>query len=446
MLRSVVLCLVVFLSVCSIRVSAAISATADVQLLYEDVTNFNDSACYNCSDNGCERLPDTCVIDDVCFEDGDVNPTDSGQMCLPDESTSQWIRLYPTITSSLEGPTTNNSIVCRVSSNDTSPTARYRVSWYVDNHPYPRQEEFIISPGPEGASVDVSHLPSAGMLTCKVHSFYSDRRLPSPDAVSNGVDLGRISVMAEKVDTVDEFFFVEHHTAGEISKEITDSAGTSQVITTDYLKDHYHDDKGALECRNHTVYLEKYSPSAAALDPGLHGFYPLITTSLEGPTVNNSMVCRVNTNDTSPTARYRVSWYLDDKPYPRQEEFIISPGPQGASLNLADLPMSGMLTCKVRSFYSDRRHYSPYIASQPVDLAMANVIAERVATVLGFSYVEHKTGEQITVTIMSSHEQDFTSITAHDLATRYHDYKGAQECQGHTVYLVDYTPSDDLVG
>nr|KAG5698472.1 hypothetical protein BaRGS_022002 [Batillaria attramentaria] len=214
-------------------------------------------------------------------------------------------------------------------------------------------------------------------LTCKVHSFYSDRRLPSPDAVSNAVDLGRISVMAEKVDTVDEFFFVEHHTAGEISKEITDSAGTSQVITTDYLKDHYHDDKGALECRNHTVYLEKYSPSAAALDPAERVATVLGFSYVEHKTGNAHLLIAVRDEENNKTCHVVVvhqSWHL-------------------------------LLPSNV----------------QPI-------------------------AEQITVTIMSSHEQDFTSITAHDLATRYHDYKGAQECQGHTVYLVDYTPSDDLVG
>nr|KAG5688125.1 hypothetical protein BaRGS_007584 [Batillaria attramentaria] len=58
----------------------AISATGDGQL-YGNTVNLTvyDSTCQNCTESGCKILPDTCLINDLCYQDGDLNPKNGGQ-------------------------------------------------------------------------------------------------------------------------------------------------------------------------------------------------------------------------------------------------------------------------------------------------------------------------------------------------------------------------------
>ncbi|KAK7485455.1 hypothetical protein BaRGS_00023265 [Batillaria attramentaria] len=144
----------------------AISATGDGQL-YGNTVNLTvyDSTCQNCTESGCKILPDTCLINDLCYQDGDLNPKNGGQQCEVATSTTNWTDIYPAVTSvELHGPNGNNYITCAVTTLDTNPTASFKVSWYVDDAAYQRQRELVLPPGGRQAIFSVHDLPSTGQV------------------------------------------------------------------------------------------------------------------------------------------------------------------------------------------------------------------------------------------------------------------------------------------
>lgn len=72
--------------------------------------------------------------------------------------------------------------------------------------------------------------------------------------------------------------------------------------------------------------------------------------TLSGPQSDNSMVCIANTTDTKPTARFRVSWFVNSSPYPFPRELLVPAGSHQAVFRVADLPPTG-LVCGLRTKY-----------------------------------------------------------------------------------------------
>lgn len=153
-----------------------------------------DSVCQSCNDSGCVHLPNTCLIGELCYADGDVNPLNKGNMCTIANSTTQWTNLYPEMTApSLIGPNSDGAMACSVRTNDTSPTARYRVSWYLNGQPYPRQRELNLPPGVLTAVYNMLDLPRTGLLMCKMSSYYTGETISSPALASNSIDLQAVT-------------------------------------------------------------------------------------------------------------------------------------------------------------------------------------------------------------------------------------------------------------
>ncbi|KAK7485460.1 hypothetical protein BaRGS_00023270 [Batillaria attramentaria] len=174
-------------SVAKFRISATLDGS-----VYGNELNLTvyDSICLNCSKAGCVKLPDTCMINDLCYADGDLNPGNEGQICETATNTSIWTNIYPEMAAPvLTGPSHDGAFVCAVSTSERGPTARYKVSWSVDGHPYPRQRELNLPVGVYQAVYNLEDLPPAGMFQCKISSHYTDRNINSPRLVSNAIDL-----------------------------------------------------------------------------------------------------------------------------------------------------------------------------------------------------------------------------------------------------------------
>ncbi|KAK7467891.1 hypothetical protein BaRGS_00036866, partial [Batillaria attramentaria] len=257
--------------------------------LYGNMLNVTvfDSICQNCTADGCVKLPDTCLINDLCYADRDKNPKDVSKMCIAAENMTQWIQIYPVATPVISGPDSHGDLVCTVNTSDSNPTARYKVSWYVDG--VTTSQEVDVPVTSSHVEYRRTQLPATGSVTCKVQSFYNDRNILSPYVVSDAIDLAN-------------------------------------------------------------------SP-----------LYPVITVDLAGPDSGNSMRCSVHTPDTNPTARYKVTWYVGDRAVSR--ELSLPEGVHDAVFNRADLPQTGTVTCKIRSYYSDINVYSPPVVSNGIDLA-----------------------------------------------------------------------------
>nr|KAG5698469.1 hypothetical protein BaRGS_021999 [Batillaria attramentaria] len=157
-------------SVAKFRISATLDGS-----VYGNELNLTvyDSICLNCSKAGCVKLPDTCMINDLCYADGDLNPGNEGQICETATNTSIWTSEY----------------IVKAGTSERGPTARYKVSWSVDGHPYPRQRELNLPVGVYQAVYNLEDLPPAGMFQCKISSHYTDRNINSPRLVSNAIDL-----------------------------------------------------------------------------------------------------------------------------------------------------------------------------------------------------------------------------------------------------------------
>ncbi|GAB1607640.1 hypothetical protein Ahia01_001047900 [Argonauta hians] len=52
-----------------------------------------DPLCETCTNDTCTPRNDVCTIEGICYSSGSVNPQDSGEMCIPEKSTSKWSRV-----------------------------------------------------------------------------------------------------------------------------------------------------------------------------------------------------------------------------------------------------------------------------------------------------------------------------------------------------------------
>ncbi|XP_025079698.1 uncharacterized protein LOC112555480 [Pomacea canaliculata] len=117
-----------------------ITATIDGHR-YSNAVNMTvyDSSCQNCTQEGCRKLPNTCLINSLCFQDGELNPRDNSQVCTVSLSMTEWSPVptvpsdYPVITSvNVSRSEDNTQLRCEVNADASKPTASFRMAWGID--------------------------------------------------------------------------------------------------------------------------------------------------------------------------------------------------------------------------------------------------------------------------------------------------------------------------
>ncbi|KAK7485464.1 hypothetical protein BaRGS_00023274, partial [Batillaria attramentaria] len=166
------------------------SATMDGSLYGNEVrmTVF-DSSCQKCNGSECQQLADTCLINNLCYQDGTLNPSDNTLKCSVAESVSQWSSAlkYPKI-DSVTLAAESSSLKCTVQSARANSTAVFQVMWMYDGNDL-RSSPLTMS-SLHVATYNLNDLPghSTGEVACKVRSYY-DSSIIGPYVRSNIVDL-----------------------------------------------------------------------------------------------------------------------------------------------------------------------------------------------------------------------------------------------------------------
>jgi len=166
--------------------SLTVAATNDGQLYGNELhlTVF-DGTCQSCDQQGhCTILPQTCRINNKCYQDLDSNPADASQACDSNASNSKWTTKptssghYPKVVDVvLSGPNSDQMFVCGVETSSTDSRARFRVTWYIENEATASE---VLTAGDLEAYLPVKDLPRAGKLSCEVQSFFAGETVVSP--------------------------------------------------------------------------------------------------------------------------------------------------------------------------------------------------------------------------------------------------------------------------
>ncbi|XP_025078824.1 uncharacterized protein LOC112554955 [Pomacea canaliculata] len=137
--------------------------------------------------------PNTCLINSLCFQDGELNPKDNSQVCTVSLSTTEWspvptVQLeYPFITSvNVRRSEDNTQLRCEVNADASKPTASFRMAWGVDGD---WLRELVINSGHLEAAISVSDVSHAHQVACRVRSIFTDRGVVSPYMVSNIISM-----------------------------------------------------------------------------------------------------------------------------------------------------------------------------------------------------------------------------------------------------------------
>ncbi|XP_025079127.1 uncharacterized protein LOC112555124 [Pomacea canaliculata] len=167
-----------------------ITATIDGDR-YSNAVNMTvyDSSCQSCTQEGCQKLPDTCLINNLCFQDGELNPKDNSQVCNVSASTTEWSIVptapsdYPVITSvNVRRSKDNTQLRCEVNADTSKPTASFRMAWGVDGD---WLQESVLPSGHLEAAINLSDVSYAKQVTCRARSTFTDSDIFSPFTYSN---------------------------------------------------------------------------------------------------------------------------------------------------------------------------------------------------------------------------------------------------------------------
>ncbi|XP_025079123.1 von Willebrand factor D and EGF domain-containing protein-like isoform X3 [Pomacea canaliculata] len=153
-----------------------------------------DSSCQNCTQEGCWRLPSTCLINNLCFQDGELNSKDNSQICTVTVSTTEWSPVptvrsdYPVIMSvNVTRSEDNTQLRCEVNADASKPTASFRMAWGVDGD---WLRELVIPSGHLEAAISMSDVSHAHQVACRVRSVFTDTNIFSPYTYSNILSMG----------------------------------------------------------------------------------------------------------------------------------------------------------------------------------------------------------------------------------------------------------------
>ncbi|KAK7474572.1 hypothetical protein BaRGS_00034156, partial [Batillaria attramentaria] len=170
-----------------------ISATNDGHLFGNSLrlTVF-DSVCQSCDDEGCTQKANTCLVNGLCYQDGDPSPHNADQFCKASSSSSQWTDVYKGIhpvlsVPTLTGPDADFLMACSFGADDSSrpadATTVYHVTWLVDGQPLQAEN---VTPGAQPtAYISLSELQHSGMLSCKVEGMYTGHENEGQTVESN---------------------------------------------------------------------------------------------------------------------------------------------------------------------------------------------------------------------------------------------------------------------
>ncbi|XP_025079581.1 von Willebrand factor D and EGF domain-containing protein-like isoform X1 [Pomacea canaliculata] len=179
-----------------------ITATIDGDR-YSNAVNMTvyDSSCQSCTQKGCWKLPDTCLISNLCFQDGELNPNNNSQVCNVSASTTEWSLVhtvlleYPAIMSVIVRRSEDNTqLRCEVNADASKPTASFRMAWGVDGD---WLQESVMSSGHLEAVINVSDISHVKQVTCRARSKFTDSNVFSPYTYSNP-----LSMIVSKSSTV----------------------------------------------------------------------------------------------------------------------------------------------------------------------------------------------------------------------------------------------------
>ncbi|XP_076454436.1 von Willebrand factor D and EGF domain-containing protein-like [Babylonia areolata] len=113
--------------------SFQVSVSSDGGEVYSNwlpVTAF-DSSCQTCDTVGiCTLREHTCLIDNQCHQNGDVNPSDDNQVCDVSSSSKHWTTKTLQL---LSGPDANFLLTCALHTSGVVPSdARFRITWQLN--------------------------------------------------------------------------------------------------------------------------------------------------------------------------------------------------------------------------------------------------------------------------------------------------------------------------
>ncbi|XP_025079838.1 von Willebrand factor D and EGF domain-containing protein-like [Pomacea canaliculata] len=157
-----------------------ISATNDGRIYGNqvNVTVF-DSRCQTCRGGTCQQKSSACLINNLCYLDGERNPANTNEVCQVTYSTTMWKNLqttsgrYPTMTPpTLSGPDADFILTCTLHSDDVSSSARFEVTWYVNDQ---RQKSETLYGAARESTYNLPDMPTtSGKVYCMARSFYRD--------------------------------------------------------------------------------------------------------------------------------------------------------------------------------------------------------------------------------------------------------------------------------
>lgn len=115
----------------------------------------------NLENRTCVDKPDTCVINNICYRKGDINPFAKSEMCDPDKNRNAWTvdqRLSIVLLQAFDrchpgedlSPTQKNAEHYKVQNSDDSPPGSFGGSAYFDG----KGDHYVKVPN-EGGPLDV---------------------------------------------------------------------------------------------------------------------------------------------------------------------------------------------------------------------------------------------------------------------------------------------------
>ncbi|KAL8616195.1 hypothetical protein ACOMHN_058312 [Nucella lapillus] len=176
-----------------------VSSDAEVYSNWGTVTVF-DSSCLTCAQQGnCTQLAQTCLINNKCYQDGNINTSDVSEVCDVSSISKQWTSKASTAQFAvippplLSGPDSDFLLTCAFNTSagaSARPDARFRVTWFVNLSAIKRvvlshdRNECILN------MYDISPvLRHSAKIRCTVESFSAGRTDHSSALVSNIVSL-----------------------------------------------------------------------------------------------------------------------------------------------------------------------------------------------------------------------------------------------------------------
>ncbi|XP_076453486.1 von Willebrand factor D and EGF domain-containing protein-like [Babylonia areolata] len=164
----------------------AVSVTYDGRIYSNalHVTTF-DSKCQSCEGTRCTLKANTCLINNLCYGDGDAKPGDATKVCKSSLNTSQWSEPLPSVMAAptLTGPDDDFLFTCTFHTPSRETNARFEVTWLANGHPL-AEATSVHTALSTTVQIARTALP-AGDLRCRVRSFYLGEHTYSNYLTSN---------------------------------------------------------------------------------------------------------------------------------------------------------------------------------------------------------------------------------------------------------------------